>query len=557
MKLRYLFSMILASALMFVSCVDEMSTESYDNIKLDKTMLVLPVDGGSVELTINATESWAFDTLYTKDTWPNVIKRETDKETNKEKVKSVEPSWLSVDKMAGEAGETVLKFSADTVAGGREIELCIKAGRNSQFIKVRQGSLEASSATCAEVIAGPDGKTYRVKGVVTSIANTLYGNWYLNDGTGEVYVYGTLDKDGKTKNFESWGMEVGDVVEVEGPKLTYGSTVELVDVTVLNIEKSLLKIITEEKMIEKEGGEFEVKLAFKGKGLYPTVDSLSRSWVSIVGVDTYAGTPTKIEPNPADTAIVKFAVAPFEEKAAPRKGAINFKSSLDKATTEIAYNITQKGDLPDPTPIKDATEVDKGICVEGTVVAICSQGYLLADETGVILIYHPETGWENTFVLGDKVKVAADALGAYNFSAQIKNPYFEEKTSEKPVEVTYPAPVNYDAAKVAAVVDALKAAVDPANKEREVALKIEYINMTGKLIIDGKYHNVEIAGSQYQGSLYNPLASLNLADYNGKVVTLGGYFLSISQSSGAFKFINMVVTSVAEAGDVVFPELKK
>ena len=556
MKLRYLFSMILASALMFVSCVDEMSTESYDNIKLDKTMLVLPVDGGSVELTINATESWAFDTLYTKDTWPNVIKRETDKETNKEKVKSVEPSWLSVDKMAGEAGETVLKFSADTVAGGREIELCIKAGRNSQFIKVRQGSLEASSATCAEVIAGPDGKTYRVKGVVTSIANTLYGNWYLNDGTGEVYVYGTLDKDGKTKNFESWGMEVGDVVEVEGPKLTYGSTVELVDVTVLNIEKSLLKIITEEKMIEKEGGEFEVKLAFKGKGLYPTVDSLSRSWVSIVGVDTYAGTPTKIEPNPADTAIVKFAVAPFEEKAAPRKGAINFKSSLDKATTEIAYNITQKGDLPDPTPIKDATEVDKGICVEGTVVAICSQGYLLADETGVILIYHPETGWENTFVLGDKVKVAADALGAYNFSAQIKNPYFEEKTSEKPVEVTYPAPVNYDAAKVAAVVDALKAAVDPANKEREVALKIEYINMTGKLIIDGKYHNVEIAGSQYQGSLYNPLASLNLADYNGKVVTLGGYFLSISQSSGAFKFINMVVTSVAEAGDVVFPELK-
>jgi DNA/RNA endonuclease YhcR with UshA esterase domain len=79
--------------------------------------------------------------------------------------------------------------------------------------------------------------------------------------------------------------------------------------------------------------------------------------------------------------------------------------------------------------------------------------------------------------------------------------------------------------------------------------------MTGKLKVDGKYHNVEIAGSEYQGSLYNPLEDLKLADYNGKVITLGGYFLSISQSSGAFKFINMVVTSVAEAGDVVFPEL--
>jgi hypothetical protein len=161
---------------MLVSCVDEMSTESFDNIKLDKTMLVLPVDGGSVTLTVNATEDWAFDTLYTKDAWPNVITRKKN-DAGEYYVSKVEASWLSVDKMAGAAGENVLTFSADSVAGGREIELCIKAGLNSQFIKVRQGSMEASSATCAEVIAGPDGKTYRVKGVCTSIANTQYGNW--------------------------------------------------------------------------------------------------------------------------------------------------------------------------------------------------------------------------------------------------------------------------------------------------------------------------------------------------------------------------------------------
>ena len=556
MKLRYLFSMILASALMLVSCVDEMGTDSFDNIKLDKTMLVISENGGTVELKVNATEAWAFDTTYTQDVWPNVIKYDTNKDTGVKTLKSCDASWLSVDRMAGEAGETVLKFTADTVAGGREIELCIKAGLNSQFVRVRQGSLEAVSATCADVIAGPDGKTYKVKGTVTSIANTTYGNWYLNDGTGEIYIYGTLDKDGKTKNFESLGLEVGDVVEVEGPKTTYGTTIELVDVMVLSIEKSLVKVITKDDAIhEKEGGEFDVKIAFKGEGLYPVVADTCKSWVSIVGVKTYAGTPTKIEPNPADTAIVTIALDPFMEKAAPRKGYVTFSSAAGKNSTDVVFNITQKGAIPDPTPIKDATKVGEGVCVEGTVVALCSQGYLLADETGVILIYHPETGWENTFVIGDKVKVAADALGAYNFSAQLKTPYFEEKTSEKPVEVTYPAPVNYDAAKVAAVVDALKAAVDPANKEKEVALKIEYINMTGKLIIDGKYHNVEIAGSQYQGSLYNPLESLKLADYNGKVVTLGGYFLSISQSGGAFKFINMVVTSVAEAGNVVFPEL--
>ena len=552
MKLRYLFSMILASALMLVSCVDEMGTDSFDNIKLDKTMLVISENGGTVELKVNATEAWAFDTLYTEDVWPNVITRKKN-DAGEYYVSKVEESWLSVDRMAGEAGETVLKFSADTAAGGRELELCIKAGVNSQFIKVRQGSLEASAATCAEVIAGPDGKTYRVKGVCTSIANTTYGNWYLNDGTGEVYVYGTLDKDGKTKNYESWGMEVGDVVEVEGPKLTYGTTIELVDVTVISIQKSLVKVITEEKTFEKEGGEFEVKVAYKGDGLYPVVADTCKTWVSLVGVKSYSGTPTKIEPNPADTAIVTFSLAPFEEKAAPRKGFLTFTSASGKNSTEVVYNITQKGLIPDPTPIKDATKVGEGICVEGTVVALCSQGYILNDETGSILIYHPEKDWECNVVVGDKVRVAADELGAYYFSAQLKTPYFEEKVSEEPAEVTYPTPVNYDATKVNEVVDALKAAVDPANKEKEVAIKVEYVTMIGKLVISGKYHNVEIAGTEYQGSLYNPLESLKLADYNGKVVALNGYFLSVSQSSGAFKFINLVVTSVKEAGDVKFP----
>ena len=407
MKLRYLFSMILASALMLVSCVDEMSTESFDNIKLDKTMLVLPVDGGSVTLTVNATEDWAFDTLYTKDAWPNVITRKKN-DAGEYYVDKVEASWLSVDKMAGAAGETVLTFSADTVAGGREIELCIKAGLNSQFVKVRQGSMEASSATCAEVIAGPDGKTYRVKGVCTKIANTQYGNWYLNDGTGEVYVYGTLDKDGKTKNYESWGMEVGDVVEVEGPKLTYGTTVELVDVTVIKIEKSLVKVITEEQTFEQEGGEFEVKVAFKGEGLYPVVDSLSKSWVSIVGVDTYAGTPTKIEPNPADTAIVTLALAPYDEIAVNRKGSVSFKSAAGKSSTVITYNITQKG-LPAPVlpTIAEVRALEPGADAQtkGMVVATHQQGYIISDETGLIYVYTkdvPEVAVGNTVELSGK-----------------------------------------------------------------------------------------------------------------------------------------------------------
>ncbi len=543
MKLRYLFSMILASALMFVSCVDEMGTDSFDNIKLDKTMLVISENGGTVELKVNATEAWAFDTLYTEDVWPNVITRKKN-DAGEYYVSKVEESWLSVDRMAGEAGETVLKFSADTAAGGRELELCIKAGVNSQFIKVRQGSLEASAATCAEVIAGPDGKTYRVKGVCTSIANTTYGNWYLNDGTGEVYVYGTLDKDGKTKNYESWGMEVGDVVEVEGPKLTYGTTVELVDVTVIKIEKSLLKILTEEQKYAKEGGEFEVKVAFKGEGLYPTVDKDSKNWISLVGVKTYPGTPTKIEPNPADTAIVTFALSEFMEKAAPRKGAIVFTSSNEDGSTEMTFNITQKGNIPDATPIKDIATVEYAY-VEGKVAALCQRGFILADNTGAMLIYYGDT-YDKSHEVGDSLGILG-APTVYNFASQISTIDFEQKISEKPLEVKHPEAVVYDGAKV----NELIASLDGKDKTKDALVKFDYVKMTGKLTVSGYNINITIPGAETgTGSLYYVLEDLKAAEFDGKNVTVEGYMNGVSGG----KYINVIATSIVEASGFI-PEL--
>ena len=89
----------------------------------------------------------------------------------------------------------------------------------------------------SEIIAGADKSFYKCTGYVSSITNTTYGNFYLRDYSGELYVYGTLDAEGRTKNFLSLGIENGDIVTVSGPKLTYGGITELVDVTVENIIK--------------------------------------------------------------------------------------------------------------------------------------------------------------------------------------------------------------------------------------------------------------------------------------------------------------------------------
>lgn len=361
MKIRNIFSLALAaSALLFASCNKETATDSFDNIKLDKTYLSIPAEGGSVKLTINATDSWAF----VKDaTWPEVLtfakgedgktyKATTDKWGNitnpEEQIASRTASWLTASVLEGAAGTTEVTFSAESIAGGHELSLAIVCGENLQHVVVRQGTLEASSATCAEVLAGPDGKTYRTKGVCTAIANTTYGNWYLNDGTGEVYIYGTLDAKGAEKNFTSLGLEVGDVVEVEGPKTTYGSTVELVNVTVIKITKALAKVVTESKEYPIEGTYNEtakghvpdiVKVAYKGGDFGYSVPSDYQDWLSVVSVSSVKGVPSKLEQNPADTALV--AIKVLENAGGDRSASIDFTSGSSK----VSYSLTQKGSI--------------------------------------------------------------------------------------------------------------------------------------------------------------------------------------------------------------------
>ena len=76
--------------------------------------------------------------------------------------------------------------------------------------------------TVKEFLEKADTETaYELTGVVKSIASTVYGNFYLEQDGSEVYVYGTLDKDGNTKNWESLGVVEGDSIVIQGTYTTY------------------------------------------------------------------------------------------------------------------------------------------------------------------------------------------------------------------------------------------------------------------------------------------------------------------------------------------------
>ncbi len=358
MKLRYLFSAILSSAFLFAGCQPD-THESFDNVKLSQSYLSIPEDGGSVEMTVTSNEAWKF---IINEKWPEVVtfNKDADGKTIKAKfdrfgnlindaadIKEKTPSWLAVSVLEGRAGDTKVTFSAEGTVGGREIEVALLAGNNKQFIRVRQGVMEATAVSCKEANELPEGKSVILKGTVTAIENTTYGNWTLVDDTGSMYIYGTLDKKGATKNFASLGLEAGDVVEVEGPIGSYNGKKQLVNVMVNSITKSLVKLVSEEQTVSKDGGEFDVTVAYKGESILPSVLQEYRSWVSIVDMRTVKGIPTKIEQNPADTAFVKISLQP--NTAGDRAGAVAFASSKGASTSTVTYNFTQEGAIIETT----------------------------------------------------------------------------------------------------------------------------------------------------------------------------------------------------------------
>ena len=529
MKLKYLFSTILASALMLVGCVQE-SVDSFDNIKLSQTYLSIPEEGGTATTTVTATGDWAF-------------------------VPSSMVEWLTIDNTSGLNGETVVTFSAEGTDSGREAELEIKAGNNSQFIRVRQGSLLAEMATCAEIIAGPDGKNYKAKGICTSIASDYYGNWYLNDGTGEVYVYGTVNSDGEY-DWASFGIEVGDSVYVEGPKKTYNGTIELVNVTVSKVVKALLSLPKEGAKLEKTAQDHVFEVAYKGKGVFVEVSDEAKDWITYKSMSFKKGVPSKLEPNPADTAVVTVSIAAVPETIQkPRQGEVIVKSYLSEKESSVGvYTVKQMGHTPELTKINALSQQNADektyVRVEGNVVALYQRGLLVADETGAVLVYYGKDYDTSTYKIGNKILVQGE-VGLNNFGIQIAPDYDELLDADAKFE--YGTPVAYDADKLNGMLKTLIDGGHGKDKNAYYGVNTEYATFTGKLVVSGTYYNVKIEGAEKDASLSYPLESLKLENYNDKNVVLTGYVFSVSCSKDVPTYVNMIVTSV-ELDNVIYKE---
>jgi DNA/RNA endonuclease G (NUC1) len=161
------------------------------SLNILSTVVNLPAEGGSEEVSIMTNQEWS--------------------------VSSNQP-WLRIAPASGSGSDSyqVLTVSAteNLEEGSRKAEVTVTAGDLTRMISVTQAG--TPRFTIADFKAKKVDKTtwYKLTGEIASIANETYGNFYIFDDTGYVYVYGLGEKQvaSNDQSFSKLGLKVGDVV---------------------------------------------------------------------------------------------------------------------------------------------------------------------------------------------------------------------------------------------------------------------------------------------------------------------------------------------------------
>ena len=494
MKLRYIIASFVAAVAVLAGCEPQLEPVSIlEGLEVSNDYFTLATDEGSTtNITVHGNEAW------------NI---------------TVNADWLTVSPSSGAAGQdvnvTFQTLSASSAA--RKTEVVITMGGKSKILNVFQAApagVEVPLATCADIINGGDG-TYKVRGTVVSIVNTSYGNWYLEDETGQIYIYGTFnaksqypkDADGGWAGF---GIEVGDVVTVEGPKTVYNGVVELVDVSIVKIEKSKIDVAPFDfEKLPSEGASFSMMVTAKESPLLVTSDA---EWLLIESVNEDGSYQLRALENP---------------RTAERTATISIKGP----TARKSVTIIQEGSPATGATVTDILKEEDGSGVQTlpatVVVALTTKGAVLSDGTSAIYAYGSAAA---ALSLGDGVKMSATKT-TYNGVPELTD-ITETFVDSQNNSYSYPAATDIT-----------------ANFADYTASVAEFIKFTGTLSVDGNYYNVIVDGvdsDAKQGSIVYPVDALNAKSFDGKKITVTGYFNGIS---GKGKFVNIVATKIVEYVD--------
>ena len=489
MKLRNIFTALAAAALAFVGCQEE--ERFLDEVQVSKSIISLPIEGGKDTLTVTANAEWVLELP--------------------------QDAWFTVDLASGAAGVTQVVFEAEASSANREANLSIACAGAKQTVKVIQMAerVPAALATCKQVLddhaAGVAvGKNYKIKGTVTDITNYgKYGCFYVNDGTAQVYVYGSM-------NSAQFDPAVGDIITFEGPWTSYGN---FDDVTILELEKSLVKLekASPDGPVSANGGKLSVTLTIKAKE-HKVVIPEDVDWITydekkdvmVLGETTY---------------IYDFTLSP--NAGTPRQAAVTFLANVDGVDYSAVLDVEQDGSIAEMS-INEAVTSGELAIVLGKVIYTHSKGLLITDGKNVLYGY---LGSQPEVAVNDIVKLTGKVT-KYNGGRSMNKPTVE-KAEGTVGSYSAPTAIALDAAKFAEYTSSSADFATP------------YVTITGVAETDS-YNNliVKLVDGETTYSVKSYYGTESYADWAGKEVRVFGYAYNAYADS---KQVNLIAETVMDA----------
>lgn len=496
MKLKYIIASFVAAAALLVGCTVEEPVSKLVGLEVSEDYVSVAAESQtSATITVTADGSWTAS------------------------VKGGD--WLSVSPANGSGGQTTMTISAADASAARKAAVYIVMGDKTKIVTVSQlapQGVDVEPSTCAEVYAG-ENITYRVTGTVTTIANTSYGNWYLNDGTVEgdgLYIYGTFNSKGQYPKdadggWASFGIEVGDKVTVEGPKSVYQGTVELVDASIIKIEKSLIDASLTTATVSPAAGKDTLLVSSK---VQPVLVSVDADWIKVSDLTSDGNYLLVYEEN---------------FRTADRTATISIKApGAVKALTIKQEGVPATGMTV--TEIIAAADDDMVQTLPSTVVvALTTRGAVVSDGQNALYVYGNSAA---ALKLGDGVRISARKT-TYNGVPELTD-ITEAFVDSEGNAVNHPTATDIT-----------------ATAEEYNATVAEYIKLSGTLSVssDGKYYNMTLDGLDPEtkmGSIVYPVDALNAKSFDGKKITVTGYFNGLSSKG---RYINIIATKIDEYVD--------
>ena len=410
-----------------------------------------------------------------------------------------------------------VRFSSTLSGAHRLDDVLLKAGNGGQQVSFDGGGEDPDpeTTTIGDITTAGN---YKTEGTVVARGKMAY---IIADNTGAMMVY---HKDNERT--------VGEKISISGevtiynaqstPQFSASATVEVLSsdnkwtYNPTKMDGAAMDALLSASPVCKEI-EFEGNLVVDGNYVNVTIPGASTA----IGSVKYIDNSTISQLNGKDVVVKGYFVG----------------TSSGKYVNVLPYSIEEAGGSTDPEPDPDMTPIGEITTegtykTEGTVVARGKMAYIIADNTGAMMVYHKD----NERTVGEKISISGEVT-LYNAQS---TPQFSDSAVVEVLSTGNNWTYN-PAKKDGAAMDALLSGTP-------VCTEIEF---EGNLAISGNYVNVTIPGASTAIGSVKYIDNSTVAAYDGKDVIVKGYF--VGTSSG--KYVNVLPYSVEETNPSTDPEM--